>query len=279
LATSARIIHPPGDAYILYDSPHSGRYYPADFEYKCSLAELRRGEDAYVDELLGGTPALGAILLTNDYPRTYIDVNRAETDIDPAQLSESWPGSLEPTEKSRRGLGLIRRFVVPGVEAQARPLSVAEVKHRIDSVYTPFHEALLALVTELRQKRDKVIHVDWHSMKSIGNSMTPDGAGARRADFVVSDVRGTSASPRITELVVESLCELGYSVTVNDPYTGGTIVQRTGAPASGVHSIQIEINRALYLDEVSVEKSSGFAALANNLEKFTRRLVEVAHNS
>jgi N-formylglutamate deformylase len=240
---------------------------------------LRRGEDAYVDELLAGAPALGAVLLTNDYPRTYIDVNRAETDIDPAQLSEPWPGVLEPTEKSRRGLGLIRRFVVPGVEAQARPLSVAEVKHRIDSVYRPFHAALRALVTELRQNRSTIIHIDWHSMKSVGNSMTPDGAGSRRADFVVSDVRGTSASPETTELVVESLRDLGYSVTVNDPYTGGTIVQRTGAPASGVHSIQVEMNRALYLDEVSVEKRSGFATLANNLETLTRRLAEAAHNS
>lgn len=279
MATSARVIRPAGEAFVLYDSPHSGRYYPPDFEHKCSRADLRRGEDAYVDELLAGTPALGAVLLVNDYPRTYIDVNRAETDIDPAQLTEEWPGELEPTEKSKRGLGLIRRFVVPGVEAQSGPLSVAEVKQRIDTVYTPFHEALRTLVTEMRQRRANVIHIDWHSMKSVGNAMTPDAAGARRADFVVSDVRGTSALPRVTDLVVESLRDLGYSVTVNDPYTGGTIVQRTGAPGSGVHSIQVEINRALYLDELHVEKSSGFAPLANNLEKFTRRLVEAAHNS
>jgi N-formylglutamate deformylase len=269
---------PDGEPMLLYDSPHSGRFYPSDFESKCSRAELRRGEDAFVDELLAGTPAFGAILLVNEYPRCYIDVNRAETDIDPAQLSEPWPGMLEPTDKSSRGLGLIRRFVVPGVEAQARPLSVAEVKQRLSTVYQPYHETLNALVTQLRQQRGIVWHLNWHSMKSVGNAMTPDGAGAPRADFVVSDDRGRSAAPEVTAVVVTTLRELGYTVTVNDPYTGGAIVRRTGAPAVGVHSIQVEINRRLYLDEVAVEKTSAFAALADDLEKLTRRLAEAVHN-
>jgi N-formylglutamate deformylase len=191
-------------------------------------------------------------------------------------LSEPWPGEIAPTEKSLRGLGLIRRYVVPGVEAQARPLTVAEVQDRIDRVYRPYHRALRELVLEMREARGSVWHLNWHSMKSVGNSMTPDGAGARRADFVVSDVRGHSAAPEITELVVSTLRKGGFTVTVNDPYTGGTIVQRTGAPANGVHSIQIEINRALYLDEAKVEKTPAFASLTTQLETFTRRLVETA---
>src|SRR5438046_2771163 len=129
------IHRPPAKALLLYDSPHSGRYYPPDFRMGAPLAEVRRGEDAYVDELLLPSVAEGAVLLANAYPRCYIDVNRAITDIDPAQLSEPWPSTLEPTEKSKRGLGLIRRFVLPGVEAQAGPLSVAEVQRRIDDVY------------------------------------------------------------------------------------------------------------------------------------------------
>src|SRR4051794_4571470 len=187
------IHRPAGEAVLLYDSPHSGRDYPADFRMGASMAEMRRGEDAYVDELLLPSVVEGAILLTNAYPRCYIDVNRAETDIDPAQLSDAWPGELAPTDKSRRGLGLIRRFVVPGVEAQAGPLTAAEVRHRIAMAYRPYHTALDELVLEMRAAGTAVVHLDWHSMKSVGNAMTPDGPGAERADFVVSDADGTTA--------------------------------------------------------------------------------------
>src|SRR5262249_37732899 len=156
---------------------------------------------------------------------------------------------LAPTEKSTRGLGLIRRFVVPGVEAQAGPLTVNEVRRRIDLAYRPYHARLGEIVAEVRHVRGVVWHINWHSMKSSGNAMTPDGPGAVRPDFVVSDVRGASAAPHVTARVVEILTSFGYRVAVNDPYAGGIIVQQTGVPSRGVHSIQIEINRALYLDE------------------------------
>jgi N-formylglutamate deformylase len=261
---------------VLYDSPHSGRYYPPDFESNSSRVDLRRGEDAYVDELLAGTPALGATLLTAVYPRCYIDANRAETDIDEVLLSEPWPEPLRPTDKTRRGLGLIRRLVVPGIEAQARPLSVAEVRSRIALAYRPYHSALASLVDEILSARGVVYHVNWHSMKSVGNAMTPDGAGAKRPDFVVSDVNGTSASPDFTALIVDTLRDCGYTVAVNDPYTGGTIVQRLGVPNESVHSVQVEINRGLYLDEVVVEKTAGVGSLMRDLERLTRALVLVA---
>lgn len=271
------VVHrPPQPTAVLYDSPHSGRYYPADFRLGAPLNDMRRGEDAYVDELLLPSVEDGATLLANNYPRCYIDVNRAESDIDESQLAEPWSselGPLVPTDKSRRGLGLIRRFVVPGVEAQAGPLRVFEVCERLDGVYRPYHIALDDLVQRMLKAEGVVLHVDWHSMKSVGNAMTPDGPGAKRADFVVSDVHGKSADPQLTELIVETLRAQGYTVSVNDPYAGGTIVQRTGAPLRGVHSIQVEINRALYLDEIEVEKTGGFATLANNLRDLTRRLV------
>jgi N-formylglutamate deformylase len=125
-------------------------------------------------------------------------------------------------------------------------------------------------VAEACAARGGVLHINWHSMKSAGNAMTPDGPGARRPDFVVSDVRGTSADPRVTEAIVRSLRELGYSVAVNDPYIGGTIVQRIGDPRRGVHSVQVEINRALYLDEGAVEKSARFDQIAADLRVFTK---------
>jgi len=272
-------IHRPQDrAILLYDSPHSGRHYPAHFRMGAPLSEMRRGEDAYVDELLRPSVGEGAILLANTYPRCYIDVNRVESDIDPAQLSEAWPGELAPTEKSRRGLGLIRRFVVPGVEAQAGALSVSEVRDRIEAVYRPYHIALDELVREMQANVPVVVHLDWHSMKSVGNAMTPDGPGAERPDFIVSDGDGTTADPSLTAVVVTALHMRGYSVAMNDPYKGGTIVKRIGAPARGVHSIQVEINRRLYLDEARVEKTRGFHTLAANLELFTNALSAVVQS-
>ncbi|MEP6491174.1 MAG: N-formylglutamate amidohydrolase [bacterium] len=261
------------DTAVLYDSPHSGRFYPDDFASHASRVELRRGEDAYVDELLAGAPALGATLLTSSYPRCYIDLNRAVDDIDVALLAEPWPEPLNPTEKTARGLGLIRRYVVPGVEAQARPLPVAEVRSRIERVYHPYHAALRLAIDETLVRHGVVWHVNWHSMKSVGNAMTPDGAGAQRADFVVSDVRGASAAPGVTAAIVDTLRSRGYTVSVNDPYLGGTIVKRIGDPARGVHSVQVEINRRLYLDEVSVAKTAAFGTLAANLDALTQTLV------
>ena len=258
---------------VVYDSPHSGRFYPPDFETKASRVELRRGEDAYVDELLDHAPSLGVAVLDATFPRCYIDLNRAETDIDAALLSEPWPTALAPTEKSARGLGLLRRFVGPGVEVNARLLSVSEVRDRIDRVYRPYHAALDRLIDETRVAQGRVWHVNWHSMKSVGNAMTPDGAVERRVDFVVSDVEGRSAAREVTDCVVSALRDLGYRVGVNDPYKGGEIVKRIGKPDAGVHSIQVEVNRALYLDESRVEKSVGFGPLGLDLERVTRRLV------
>ena len=260
---------------LLYDSPHSGRHYPEDFATKATGADLRRGEDAYVDKLLHGASDSGACVLEAIYPRWYIDVNREETDIDASLLSEPWPGPLEPTDKSARGLGLIRRYVVPGVEVNSRLLSVNEVRDRIDRVYRPYHIALARLVSEVREAHGAVWHINWHSMKSIGNAMTPDGA-VRRPDFIVSDLRGRSATPKLTEWIVAWLRNAGYSVAVNDPYQGGTILQRTGAPDRGIHSVQIEINRALYLDELRVKKTEAFDELATTLQTFTRDLAEWA---
>ena len=261
-----------GSPALVYDSPHSGRFYPDDFALGAPLADVRRGEDACVDELLMPSVAAGAVLLRNNYPRCYIDVNRDATDIDPALLSEPWPGELAPTEKSRRGLGLIRRLVVPGIEAQGKKLSVAEVRARIATVYEPYHAALDQLIEEMRNARGVVHHVNWHSMKSVGNAMTPDGAGAVRPDFVVSDGHGTTASAAVTDTIVRLLREQGYRVAVNDPYVGGPIVRRIGNPAKGIHSVQVEINRGLYLDEARVEMTEAASRLSEALRRFTIEL-------
>lgn len=263
---------------LLFDSPHSGRHYPPDWVTGLSRPELRLGEDAFVDELIAEAPGLGITLLAANFPRCYIDVNREIDDIDPGLLEESWPGPnpLHPTEKSRKGLGLIRRYVVPGKLIVQKPLSIDDVRARIDNIYVPYHRALAELSEGLLRRFGFVWHVDWHSMKSMGNAMTPDGEGTRRPDMVVGDLDGTSADPRLVELVVNHLRGSGYRVTVNDPYKGASIVRKYGRPAHGCSTIQIEINRALYLDEPSVQLTRGFARLKSSVESLMVALVAEA---
>ena len=261
---------------LLYDSPHSGRRYPPDFETPLERVVLRRAEDAYVDELLVCTTKHGAVVLDAICPRCIIDVNRAENDIDETMLREPWPERVEPTAKSERGLGLVRRFVIPGEEINTRPLEISELQARIANSYRPYHEALDELVAEIICERGFVWHINWHSMKSIGNAMTPDGEGVKRPDFVVSNRDGQSASEELTEWIVGALRSFGYKVSVNDPYKGGRIIERVGSPEKNIHSVQIEINRALYLDEERVETNSGFAELAKNIETFTAGLAALA---
>jgi N-formylglutamate deformylase len=263
-----------GSVPLLFDTPHSGRDYPVDFGASAPLAGLRRGEDAYVDELLEGSTDFGVTVLRALYPRCYLDLNRAPDDIDQGMLQGEWPGPLAPTEKSERGLGLIRRLVVPEIPIYGRLLSVAEVQARIARVYNPYHKALGQLRAELVEEHGKLWHINWHSMKSVGNAMTPDGPGTKRPDFVVGDLRGKSAHRSFTDTVVGLLEEQGYRVTVNDPYAGGLILKEMGDPGAEIHSIQIEMNRALYLDELAVEKTDGFSGLKKNLMRFIRELAE-----
>lgn len=253
---------------ILFDSPHSGRHYPSEWVTHLSRLELRLGEDAFVDELIAGAPDRGITLIAAQFPRCYIDVNREIDDIEPGLLDEAWPGPipLRPTEKSRKGLGLIRRYVVPGKTIVEKAISIADVRSRIDRIYVPYHRALREQNEALFARFGFVWHIDWHSMKSRGNSMTPDGEGALRPDIVVGDFDGTSADPRFVELVVTHLRGLGYRVSVNDPYKGATIVRKYGDPLHARSTIQIEVNRALYLDEPSVEPTPGFAKLKRSLE-------------
>ena len=273
MSSPVSIFRPTNLTSVVYDSPHSGRYYPPTWRTAATREQLRLGEDAFVADLLKTSVPLGAALLVDNYPRCYIDVNREMSDIDPELLSDKWQGSMEPTEKSRRGLGLIRRFVVPGVPVNADRLSSSEVMDRIHNVYRPYHDALSELIESVLRVNRKVWHVNWHSMKSAGNAMTPDGPNAVRSDFVVSDNHGTTSDSELVDLIVLTLRERGYSVSVNEPYAGGTIVRKFGNPAAGVHSVQVEINRRLYLDEASVELNDGFSVLRGDIEHLTRVLV------
>ncbi len=254
---------------VLFDSPHSGTDYPEEFRPAAPMEVLRIGEDAFVDELFGAAPSRGAILIHALFPRSFIDANRNDRDIDASLLDGPWPGPLVPTQKTELGLGLIRKLAVPGVPVYDRKLTVAEVQERIRRYYEPYHREIASAFDRLHGRFGRVWHINCHSMKSVGNAMTVD-SGARRPDFVLSDRDGTSCEDAFTRAVFAALTGMGYRVTVNQPYKGAELVVRHSKPASGRHSLQIEINRKLYMHEERITKNGGFA----KLQADTTRLID-----
>jgi N-formylglutamate deformylase len=254
---------------IVLDSPHSGMHWPADFRPAASREAIHTTWDAFVDELWGEAPAAGATLIAATFPRAYVDVNRAEDDIDPALLAEPWPTPLAPTPYSQRGMGLIRRHALPDVPMYATPLGVAEVARRIETYYRPYRRTLAARLDVLHAAFGAVWHIDCHSMKSRGNAMNVD-AGAARPDVVVSDRHGTTSDPVYTAWVADWLRDQGLSVQVNTPYQGGDLVRTFGAPAAGRHSIQVELNRACYMNEVTFERGPRFGDMRTMLGALVR---------
>lgn len=257
---------------LIIDSPHSGRTYPEDFCFCCAPVWLRRAEDNHVDELVATAPDYGAHLLCAEFPRTYIDVNRSRTDIDPAIVDGVWPEKVTPSSLSKIGYGLVRRLVRPGMPVYDRPLSVAEIGQRIHNYYDPYHAALEQLVTEAYERHRKVWHMNMHAMPSVplprGRMGRKDGrlVSVGQPDFVLGDRDGTSCAREFTMVVRDILVGMGYGVAVNNPYKGVEIVRRTGQPHKDRHSLQVEINKALYWDEEFGVKSINFNALKNDIQ-------------
>ncbi len=250
---------------LVVDSPHSGRDYPDDFDFECSLDILRQTEDSYVDELVTqGAVAAGAILITAQFPRSYIDANRAEDDIDPALLAAPWPTPLQPSERTLLGLGLVRRLCKSSVPVYRGPLPVAEVQRRITDYYRPYHDAVAQAVARRMTQFGECYLIDCHSMPGQGGERDM----TKRPDFVLGDRNGESSDPAFTSRVCNLLREMGYNVALNDPYKGMEIVRRYGQPQKGQHALQIEINRRLYMNERTLEKSFGFARLQKDMVEF-----------
>lgn len=258
---------------LVLDSPHSGFTFPADFRPAAPVEAIRTGWDAYLDDLWSGATKHGASLICARFPRTYIDANRSEDDIDAELLDAPWPHPLNPSDYARRGQGLIRRFALPNVPMYDRRLRVDEIEHRLDTYYRPYRRAVAeALETALR-RFDRVWHIDLHSMKSKGNAMNTDN-GRARPDFVISDREGKTSDPKVAQWIAARFRELGYTVLVNDPYKGGDIVRTFGKPERNQHSVQIEINRAIYMDEATCEKSARYAHLKADIDVFLAKFVQ-----
>lgn len=265
------VLVPTGDALpLVCDSPHSGTAYPADFGYDVPLALLRRGEDTHVHRLWRTATAHGATLIAATFPRTYIDVNRAETDLDPAQIDGDWPVPLAPGPKTRQGLGLIwQQIVKDGVATPlyARHRTVDEVQRRIDGYWRPYHAALQQAIDASVLRFGRVWHLNLHSMPNDVYQRLGRAEGPPLADFVLGDRDGTTCSPEFVHLIADHLRGLGYTVAINDPYKGVELIGRIGQPHLGRHSLQIEIRRPIYMDEETRAPNAGFAVLQQHLDQ------------
>jgi len=254
---------------LVLDSPHSGEHYPDDFDHAPPRSLVRLAEDTHVGRLYRTATALGATLVEANFPRAYIDANRSLDDLDPAMLDGSWPVPLAVSRKTRQGIGLVWRVARGGAPLYDRKLTVEEVQRRIDHWYRPYHATLEAQIDRLHGTFGAVWHINCHSMPAVGDP-NADDPGRARADFVLGDRDGTTCAAEFTAFVAGTIRAMGYAVAINDPYKGVEIVRRHGRPSQQRHSLQIELNRRLYMDEESLEPHAGYPELEENL----RRLVE-----
>ena len=257
---------------LVLDSPHSGNRFPEDFDASVAEGELREAEDCYVDELWGAAPALGAPLLAAHFPRTYIDPNRHAGDVDPALIEGRWPGELVPSGKAKIGKSLVWRTLEDGRPIYGRRLRPEEVRRRIERYHAPYHAALRGLLDAAHARFGAVWHINCHSMRAVAGRQSDDGEGRPRADIVLGDRDGTTCEAAFTEFARETLAAMGYEVKVNDPYKGVELVRAYSDPSARRHSLQIELNKRLYMDEATLEKSAGFDRLRRDLESFLKAL-------
>jgi N-formylglutamate amidohydrolase len=261
---------------LVFASPHSGGVYPPSMIEALRLApdQLRHSEDSLVDALIAPAPALGACVIRARVARAYIDLNRAPFELDPAMFEDELPDFARlRTARVAAGLGAIARVASGGREIYRRKLTFAEAKARIETVHQPYHDALTRLLAQARAAHGVALLVDWHSMPSA--AATAPGRNGRRGqpcDIVLGDRFGAACAPAISALAEQTFDSMGYRCVRNAPYAGGYTTEHYGRPARRTHALQIEINRALYLDETSRLSTSGFAQLSRDIAAFTAKL-------
>lgn len=254
---------------LVFASAHSGRDYPDAFVAAARLdpIRLRRSEDGFVDELFAAAPDHGAPLLAARFPRAFCDANREAWELDPAMFEETLPDWVNTgSPRVGAGLGTIARIVASGETIYREKLRFAEAEARVRAFWEPFHDTLQALLAETRESFGACLLIDCHSM--------PGNCAAPRAcpDFVLGDAHGTACAASAVQHVETVLRELGFSVRRNDPYAGGYITRHYGRPREGIHAVQVEINRALYMDEALVMRLPGFGDVQARMTRFVATL-------
>jgi len=267
------VIHQPSGPLtpFVFCSPHSGRIYPKPFLRAARLDAhgLRKSEDCFVDELFLPAAAKGAPLIAARFPRAYLDLNREPYELDPRLFHELLPEYANAhSTRVIGGLGTIARIVADGEEIYRTAPSLAAALARIELLYKPFHAALECLITDAAETFGFAVLIDCHSMPSVSMA----SSAGQRPDFVLGDRFGASCDGALTAFIKEALERRGYHVQVNRPYAGGFITEHYGRPANGIMALQIEVNRGLYVNEKTLERTRGFAALSRDLEYLTERL-------
>lgn len=261
---------------LIFASPHSGRHYPDDLMSAARLdaQAIRRSEDALVDALIEGADLAGAAVVLCRWARAYVDVNRDPWELDPAMFEDELPPRARAqTARVAAGLGAIARVVAEGQEIYARKLTWDEATQRMEAVHAPYHATLQALIEEAKATFGAAVLVDWHSMPSqVGRAEAR--RGRIKPDAVLGDRHGRSCGRGLTALVRRELEARGWTVALNNPYAGGFTTQTYGRPEGGVHALQIELDRGLYLDERTLAPSGGFARVKGDVDAVVARLAE-----
>jgi N-formylglutamate amidohydrolase len=256
---------------IVFNSAHSGRHYPERFLRMTRLDELsiRQSEDAFVDELFGRAPHLGTPMLRAHFPRAYLDVNREPWELDPQMFAEPLSDRFNTTSpRVAAGLGTIARVVAENKPIYRDKLSLEDARMRIEGIYIPYHATLQRLLTDAAQNFGVAVLIDCHSMPRISRT------GDRLApDIVLGDRYGTTCGTGLIDLAEMVFAGAGLRVARNRPYAGGFIARTYGRPQHGIHAIQVEISRHLYMNEVTLEKNDGFNAMRQLLERLTLTLI------
>lgn len=259
---------------LVLDSPHSGTDYPNDFNHISNFEVLRRAEDTYIHELYADAPEMGATLISAQFPRSYIDVNRGLDEIDTSILDGEWTGPISESEKAEAGIGLIWRVNQLNENIYDRKLSIEEARLRIKNYWQPYHDTLRSTLDDAYEKFGHVVHINCHSMPEISNESSKEGPGVQRPQFCLGDRFGTTCDPEITQLTKKTLEGLGYQISVNEPYAGVELVRAYSDPKENRHSLQIEIRRDLYMNELSLQKSSNFNKLKGDINVLIKALSE-----
>lgn len=244
---------------IVVNSPHSGRNYPHRFLALSKLDEraIRQSEDAYMDEIFARAPHLGVPMLRAHFPRAYLDVNREPYELDPRMFRERLPEHFNTTSpRIAAGLGTIARIVSESRPIYRNLLSLDDAAMRIEGIYKPYHKTLQGLLTETLNRFGIAILIDCHSMPRLSR-----GNNRSAPDVVLGDRYGATCSPALVDLVETVLSGAGLKVARNRPYAGGHTTRTYGRPQYGVHALQIEFSRHLYMHEMTLAKHEGFAPL------------------